>query len=63
MATSGDSVLLAETTFRTSKENTNTKANEIPMARFIPNPPRFFCDASAKPKTVSIITENGIEVR
>ena len=63
MATKGDSVLLAETTFKTSNENTKTKAREIPMARFTPNPPRFFCDASASAKNVSIITENGIEVR
>ena len=63
MATKGVSVLLADTTFNTSKENTKTKAKAIPMARFIPKPPRFFCDASAKPKTVRIMTEKGIEVR
>ena len=62
IARTGDILLFSETTFRASNENTNTKASEIPTARLIPNPPRFFCEESESARKVSITIETGIEV-
>lgn len=62
IARSGGKDLFSETTFKTSNENTNTKAKAIPSARLSPNPPRFFADDKLTPKMVRMITETGIEV-
>ena len=63
IATKGVSVLLAETTFKASKENTNKNAKAIPIAKLTPNPPLFFCEAKESAKKVKITIETGIEVR
>lgn len=63
IARRGDILLFSETTLKAWKENTNTKANAIPIARLIPSPPRFFCEDNDKAKKVKIIIETGIEVR
>lgn len=63
MASSGGKVLFSETTLRASKEKTNTNANAIPMAKFIPKPPLFFCEESESAKKVRIMIETGIAVR
>ncbi len=62
MASIGGMLLFSETTFRASKENTNTKASEIPTARLIPNPPRFFWDESESARKVRITIETGMDV-
>ena len=51
------------TILSTSKENTKTNANEIPMAKFIPKPPLFFCEESECAQKVRIMIETGIAVR
>ena len=38
------------TTFNTSNENTKINAIDIPRARFIPSPPRFFWEDKDKAK-------------
>lgn len=62
MARAGDMLLFSETTLRASNENTNTNASEIPTARLIPNPPRFFCDERESARNVRITIETGMEV-
>ena len=62
MASAGDMLLFSETTFKASKENTNTNAREIPIAKLIPSPPRFFCDESERARNVRIMIHIGIEV-
>ena len=63
IASSGGMVLFSETTFKTSKEKTKMNASEIPIARFAPSPPRFFCDESDKARIDSTMMETGMEVR
>lgn len=62
MANPGDILLFSETTFKASNENTKINAIEIPIARFIPSPPLFFCEESESAKNVRITIETGIEV-
>ena len=63
MANAGDRLLFSETTFIASNENTNTKASDIPIAKFAPKPPRLFCEDKDSAKKVSRIIDTGIEVR
>ena len=62
MAINGGRILFAETTFKASKEKTKTNARAIPIAKLIPNPPRFFCEDSDSARIVNTMIENGIDV-
>lgn len=62
MAKSGGMELLGDIIFNTSKEKIKVKASTIPIAKFKPIPPLFFCEEIESAKMLKMKIETGIAV-
>ena len=62
IANKGEITWFEETTFNTSNEKMNAKAMAIPMARFSPIPPRFFCEDRERARKVRMNIDTGMDV-